>query len=70
VNLPINKGPDFTPSQWIAAAVGFFVSAGTADTLAAQGYLTRNWAVALTVAGFCLPPAIVRWLTARKTQRE
>jgi hypothetical protein len=41
MGLPINRGPDFTPSQWIAAAIGFFVSVGAAHVLA----LTRNWAI-------------------------
>jgi hypothetical protein len=61
MGLPINRGPDFTPSQWIAAAIGFFVSVGAAHVLA----LTRNWAIVLIVAGFCAPPAIVGWLKVK-----
>ncbi|MBU6457126.1 MAG: hypothetical protein KGQ48_06250, partial [Bradyrhizobium sp.] len=57
---------DFTPSQWVAAMAGFFVSAGAAHILVAQGYLPRNWAMILVVVGFGAPPAIVGWLKARK----
>lgn len=62
MRLPINKGPDFTPSQWMAAASGFVVSAGAAHVLA----LSRNWGAVLVVAGFCVPPAVVGWLQARR----
>lgn len=28
MKLPINEGPDFTPSQWLAAVIGAFASGG------------------------------------------
>lgn len=61
MTLPINKGPDFTPSQWIAATIGLFVSLAAAQLLA----VTKIWSVAMMIAGFSVPPAIVGWLKAR-----
>lgn len=66
MNLPINKGLDFTPLQWTAAAAGFFVSGVAARILVLQDYLPRTWAVILVIMGFGVPPAIVGWLKARK----
>jgi hypothetical protein len=66
MNLPINKGPDFIPSQWIAAVAGLFVSFGVTHVLTEQGYLARNWAMVLVAAGFCVPPVIIGWLRARQ----
>jgi hypothetical protein len=64
--LEINKGPDWTPAQWIAGAAGFFASAAVAHFLAVQGYVSRNWAVAMVVAGVGVPTAVIGWLGARK----
>jgi hypothetical protein len=64
--LEINKGPDWNPTQWVAGATGFFVSAAVAHLLVAQGYATKNWATILIGIGLCVPPAIVGWLAARK----
>ncbi|MBB4368647.1 hypothetical protein GGD63_001426 [Bradyrhizobium sp. cir1] len=66
MSLQINKGLDFTPAQWIAALAGFVLSAGLAQILVLQGYLTRNWAIIPVIIGFGLPPAIVGWLKSRK----
>ena len=60
--LTINKGPDFTPSQWAAAAMGLLASGGAAHVIE----LCRNWSVVLIAAGLCVPPAIVGWLNTRK----
>jgi hypothetical protein len=64
--LPINKGLDFTPAQWIAAFAGFFLSGGLAHILVVQGYLPENWALIPVIIGFGAPPAIVGWLKSRK----
>ena len=64
--LPVRKGPDFTPAQWTAAAAGFMVSSAIAQILVVQGSLAKNWAVALVVIGFGVPPAIIGWLKSRK----
>lgn len=66
MSLPINKGLDFTPAQWIAAWTGFFLGAGLSHILVVQGYLSRNWAIIPVIIGFGAPPAIVRWLKSRK----
>jgi hypothetical protein len=68
MRLPIRKGLDFTPSQWIAAFAGFFLSAALAHILVGQGYLPRNWAVILVIIGFGAPPGIVGWLAQRKNE--
>jgi hypothetical protein len=65
MSLPV-RSLDFTPSQWIAAFAGFFVSGGLAQFLVAQGYLLKNWAVILVIIGFGGPPAIIGWWSARK----
>lgn len=64
MKLPINKGPDFTPSQWIAAAIGLLATAGAAHVLT----LSRNWSAVLILAGLCVPPVIIGWLNARDRQ--
>ena len=61
MGLPINKGPDFTPSQWMAAAIGAFALAGISHVLS----LSRSWSVVLIAVGFCLPPAIIGWLNSK-----
>jgi hypothetical protein len=65
----MNKGPDWTPAQWIAASVGFFSSAALAGILGREGYLTKGWGTVLIGAGLCIPPAIIRWREARKRSR-
>ncbi|QPF94097.1 hypothetical protein [Bradyrhizobium commune] len=70
MSLPINKGLDLTPAQWIAAWAGFFLSAGLAHVLVALGYLSRNWAIIPVIIGFGAPPAIVGWLKSRKQGRS
>jgi hypothetical protein len=62
----INKGPDWTPSQQTAGAIGFLASAAVAYLLVSQGYTTRNWAVVLVGVGLCVPPAIVGWLNTKR----
>lgn len=69
-NLEINKGLDWTATQWVAAAAGFFASAGMAQLLVWQGYATRNWAIILVIIGFGAPPFIVGWLDVRKHKRS
>jgi hypothetical protein len=66
MSLPVRKGLDFTPSQWIAAFAGFFASAGLASILGAQGSVSRNWATVMVILGFGLPPTIVGWFAKRK----
>jgi hypothetical protein len=68
--MEINKGPDWTAAQLTAGAIGFFASGAVAHLLVSQGYVTRNWAVILIAIGLCVPPAIVRWLDARKRQKS
>lgn len=62
MELPINRGPDFSPPQWLAAAMGLLMSAGAAHIFA----LTQTWSVALMIVGFCLPPAVLSWLEMRR----
>jgi hypothetical protein len=57
--MQVNKGPDWRSSQWLAAAIGFFVSLGIAFVLVSQGTIERHWAVMLVALGLCLPPFIV-----------
>jgi UDP-N-acetylmuramyl pentapeptide phosphotransferase/UDP-N-acetylglucosamine-1-phosphate transferase len=68
--MEINKGPDWTATQFTAGAIGFFASAAVAHVLVAQGYAARNWAVILIAIGLCVPPAIVRWLDVRKRRKR
>jgi hypothetical protein len=66
MSLPINKGLDLSPAQWIAAFAGFFLSSGLARILVVQGYLPENWAPIPVIIGFGAPPAIIGWLKSRK----
>jgi hypothetical protein len=68
--MEINKGPDWTAAQSIAAAIGFFASAAVAHLLNSQGYATGKWPVILIAIGLCVPPAIVGWLDARKRRKS
>ena len=68
--MEINKGLDWTPTQWIAGAAGFLASAGASHLLVSQGYATRNWAVILILIGLGAPPAIVGWLDKKKRQKS
>lgn len=70
MSLPINKGLDFTPAQWIAAFAGFMLSGGAAHILVLRGYLSENWSAILVIVGFGLPPAIVGWLKSRKRSQS
>lgn len=64
--MKFNNGPDGSPAQWIAGAVGFFASLALARVLVSQGYLTKSWGTVLVGAGLCVPVAIVGWLEAKK----
>ena len=68
--MDMNKGPDWTPNQWVAGAVGFFVSAAVGHLLFIQGYVTKNWGTILIAVGLCVPPAIIGWLNARKRRKR
>ena len=57
--MEINKGPNWRSSQWLAAAMGFLVSAATAYVLVAQYGVDRRWAVVLVAIGLCVPPFVV-----------
>ena len=57
----MNKGPDWTPAQWIAGIAGFFVCAALAYFLD----LPKGWGTVLMAVGLCIPAAIIRWRTAK-----
>jgi hypothetical protein len=66
MGLPINKGPGWNTSQYTAAAVGFFASAGAAQVLLYYNFIPRNLAIVVVVAGLGVPPFIVGWWQRRK----
>jgi CDP-diglyceride synthetase len=68
--MDMNKGPDWSPNQWVAGAVGFFVSAAVGHLLFVHGYVTKNWGTILIAIGLCVPPAVIGWLNARKRRKR
>jgi hypothetical protein len=68
--MNMNKGPDWTPNQWVAGAVGFFVSAAVVHLPFVQGYVAKNWGTILIAVGLCVPPAVIGWLNARKRRKR
>ena len=68
--MDMNKGPDWTPNQWVAGAVGFFVSAAVVHLPLVQGYVAKSWGTILIAVGLCVPPAVIGWLDARKRRKR
>ncbi len=66
MSLPINKGPDWTASQYTAAGVGFFVGSAAAQVLSYYGLIPGNLAIVVVVAASAVPPFIVGWWQKRK----
>jgi|GEM_PF-4148852 len=57
--MQINKGPDWSATQWLAAAIGFFVSSAVAYVLVWHYGVDRHWAVILVVIGLGGPPFLI-----------
>lgn len=64
----MNKGAIEPPIAHTAAAVGMFAAFGLSYVLGSMGYLSRNWSVALILAGYAVPFTIARAMVAQRTR--
>jgi hypothetical protein len=65
----LNKGAIGPPIAHAAAAAGMLAAFGLSYVLGSMGYLSRNWSVALILAGYAIPFAIAREMVAQRTRK-